>query len=106
MSSETKTKLSVMTSYYLHNFLRQHAHEIKSIVAPGAGVSAGSEADLYQVLESLYLEDDEIALKVKQLEKLTRCHQLLVSNNTYLDKELSDVERQILWILGLKRLAG
>ncbi|MBW4577282.1 MAG: hypothetical protein KME08_18580 [Aphanothece sp. CMT-3BRIN-NPC111] len=103
---DSGTKLSIMTCYYLHNFLRKHKNEVKSIVAPGAGVCADSQADLDLVLESLYLEEDEIAVKVKQLETLTRYHQMLLEQNASPTKELIDVERQILWILGLKRVSS
>lgn len=97
------TKLSLMTRYYIHKLLRQQAHQLKSIVAQGAGLGIDAKADLDRVLESLYLEEDEIAVKVQQLENLTRCHQVLIAQNNSATEELIEVERQIFWILGLKK---
>jgi hypothetical protein len=98
-------KLSLMTCYYISKLLLRHDNELKCVVAEGAGLCAGFQADLDQVLESLYLEESEIVTNVRQLESLTRWHQILVAQKKPDAKELVEVERQMFWILGLKRVA-
>jgi hypothetical protein len=99
------TKISLLTCYYIRKLLRQHANELKSIVAQGAALCADSQADLDQVLESLYLEEAEIAEKVRELETLTRWHQILVTQGSSDIEQLIKIEGQIFWILGFKRVA-
>lgn len=99
----TQTRLSVSTSYYIRKLLRQYERDLQSFVAKGAGLSANSQMNLDQVLESLYIEVEEISDTVQQLEKLVQWHQILVkqySNQAKIDR----IEEQIFWLLGLKRV--
>lgn len=97
-------KISLMTSYYIHKLLRKQGHKFKSVLAIGAGLDVTSEPDLNEVLESLYLEEDEIAENVKKLEVLVRWHQTLGADKSENIKQLAEIERQIFWILGLKKI--
>lgn len=99
----SQAKLSVSTSYYIRKLLRQHESDLRSIVAKGAGLTANFQMNLDQVLDSLYLEPEEISDVVQQLEKLVQWHQVLIkqySNNT----KIVRVEEQVFWLLGLKRV--
>jgi len=100
----TNTKLSLVTCYYIHRLLRRHAHELKSVLASGAGLDATAEPDLNGVLESLYLDEPEIAENVRKLEVLIRWHQTLANDKASNFQQLADVERQLFWILGLKKI--
>lgn len=100
----TNTKLSLVTCYYIHRLLRRHAHELKSVLASGAGLDATAEPDLNGVLESLYLDEPEIAENVRKLEVLIRWHQTLANDKSANFQQLADVERQLFWILGLKKI--
>lgn len=113
----TVTKLSFSTCYYIRNLLRQHANELKSIVAQKVGFCANSQADLKQLLESVYLEDilkqllerlyleeNEISAKVEQLKALIIRHEMLEKKKFVYAEELIEVKRQIFWILGFKRV--
>ncbi|WP_052128870.1 hypothetical protein [Neosynechococcus sphagnicola] len=96
-------QLSPLTAYYLRRLLRQHLDRFQSIVAPGAAMTAHPLADLNQVLNSLYLDEFEIAHVVSQLEGLVRYHQVLIPQNSRYSQELARVEQQIFWLLGFKR---
>lgn len=100
----TNTKLSLVTCYYIHKLLRRHAHELKSVLASGAGLDATAEPDLNEVLESLYLDELEISENVRKLEVFVRWHETLANDKATNFQQLAEVERQIFWILGLKKI--
>jgi hypothetical protein len=95
-------RLFPLTAYYIRKLLHQRETKLQFIVAPGAGVQADLLTDLNQVLESLYIEESEICKIAGELEKLARLHQMLMSQETKHIQELSEIERQIFWILGFK----
>lgn len=65
----TITKLSFSACYYIRKLLRQHANELKSIVAQKTGFCATSQTDLEHLFKSLYLEETlEQLLKKLYLE--------------------------------------
>lgn len=98
-------KLEPLTSYYLRKLLRQYGNDLRSIVAQGAAIKVDCEADLDldRVLESLYLDLDEIANQSRLLDNLVRCHQVLSKQAQSSSPELETIEQQIFWILGLTR---
>jgi hypothetical protein len=102
-------KLSPMTRYYIRKLLKQFSQELRSVVAPGAGLCADSLSDLDAVLNSLYLEATELNTVTQKLENLIYFHQAIQSQNSfhsdYGDK-LAELEQQIFWLLGFKRESG
>ncbi|MFN3678621.1 hypothetical protein [Thermosynechococcus sp.] len=93
------SSLSISMIYYLRRLLRQYEPFLKPVIYEGAGLVANAEVDLYAVLESLYLDVEELATATEQLSRLILLHQ---------KKELLSIEQyeaitqQIFWILGLK----
>ncbi len=102
----TNTKLAIVTGYYIQKLIRKNTQKLKTVCAFGAGLSAKEETDLNQVLESLYLEAEEIDHYIKKLEVLVRWHKTLVQEAKANCKELVQVEAQIYWIVGLKKSAS
>lgn len=111
------TKISFSSCYYIRKVLIQNADELKSMVASKVGFCPNCQADLEQLLESvyleeileqllqrLYLEETEIAAKVRQLENLALRHQALETKSLSHYEELIEVRREIFWLLGLKRV--
>jgi hypothetical protein len=72
------------------------------VVAEGACLVADPEIDLNAVLESLYLDEDEIRVQVAEIEKLMMTYQLLLKAGA--KEQATATEDKILWILGLKRI--
>lgn len=99
------TKLSVSTRYYVRNLLRQHGSELRPIASQGADFHVNSQANLDQLLESLYPEEAKAAVKVRQLETLIQRHQTLTVQNLSSTEMLVEVERRIFETIGLKRVA-
>ncbi len=96
------TKLLPVTAYTIRRLLRQYQGQLRSVVAEGACLVADPEIDLNAVLESLYLDEEEIKIQVTEIEKLMMTHQLLLKAGA--TQQAAAVEDQILWILGLKRI--
>ncbi|AFY62141.1 hypothetical protein [Synechococcus sp. PCC 6312] len=96
-------KLAPVTVYYIRKLLRKEQGNLKCIVVDGACLAANPEADLNAVLESLYLDAEEIAEEVLHLETLVMSHQMIGENGPA--GQLQKVEAEIFWILGLKRIA-
>ncbi len=96
-------KLSPLAHYHLRKILYRHADNLECVLIEGAGLCAHAEADLNEVLQSLYLEEDEIEAMAEELETLTRMHQTLWNENTTQSETLMKLEQQIFWILGLKQ---
>lgn len=92
-----------VTVYYIRRLLRTSQAQLKSVVAEGACLVADPEIDLNAVIESLYLDDEDIAEQINELEKLVLSHQVLVQAKQ--PDQIKKVEDQIFWILGLKRTA-
>jgi len=89
-------------NYYLQRLLRQNLKKLKSVVAPGAAVVADAFRDLNGVVESLYLDPEEINNVVDELEKQALIHQKLVSSGMIYQKALQECEEKIYWLLGFK----
>jgi uncharacterized protein with PhoU and TrkA domain len=96
------TKLLPVTAYTIRRLLRQYQGQLRSVVAEGACLVADPEIDLNAVLESLYLDEDEIRVQVAEIEKLMMTYQLLLKADA--KEQARAIEDQILWILGLKRI--
>ncbi|MDR5639761.1 MULTISPECIES: hypothetical protein [unclassified Thermosynechococcus] len=96
------TKLLPVTAYTIRRLLRQYQGQLKSVVVEGACLVADPEADLNAVLESLYLDEEEVCTQVAEIEKLMMTHQLLLKAGA--KEQAAAIEDQILWIFGLKRI--
>ncbi|MGI0495052.1 ATP-binding protein [Alkalinema pantanalense CENA528] len=95
-------QLSPTTAYYLRKLLRQNLNRLRSIVRHGAALEADPLGDLNQVLESLYLEPEEINQTIQELERLTLSHQALADRPGDYALDLQTLETQIFWLLGYK----
>lgn len=98
--------VTTTTCYYIRKLLVKYADELQSFIASGAGIIADAKSDLNHVLESLYLEEPEISLMARELEVLAQLHRNLSHQTTSsmsIPGQLTEVERRIFWILGLKR---
>lgn len=105
LSSHVSDDVTITTSYYIRKLIAMSAHQLKSVLAAGAGLVASLDSDINQVLESLYLDELEISLMARELEVLTQIHRNLSSkrkSGTSIPGQLVELERQIFWILGLK----
>ncbi len=69
------TKLLPVTAYTIRRLLRQYQGQLKSVVVEGACLVADPEADLNAVLESLYLDEEEVHTQVAEIEKLMMTYQ-------------------------------
>jgi len=96
-------KLSPLAHYHLCKLLYRYTDDLECVLAEGAGLCAHFQADLNEVLTSLYLEEDEIASMAEELETLTRMHRTLWTENATQSDTLLKLEQQIFWILGLKQ---
>ncbi|URR35010.1 hypothetical protein NBE99_10225 [Thermosynechococcus sp. HN-54] len=96
------TKLLPVTAYTIRRLLRQYQGQLKSVVVEGACLVADPEADLNAVLESLYLDEEEVRTQVAEIEKLMMTRQLLLKAGA--KERAAAIEDQILWIFGLKRI--
>ncbi len=95
-------KLAPVTVYYIRKLLRKHQGNLKSIVVDGACLAANPEADLNAVLESLYLDDEDVAAEMNHLETLIMSHQMIGEIGPA--GQLQKVETEIFWVLGLKQI--
>lgn len=110
------TKLSFSTCYYIRKILLQQAEDIKWILAQKTGFCLSSLDTLKDLLESVYLEDvleqllatlyanTDINAKTEQIETLCLSHQRLLAKNLSGAEELLEIQRQIYWVLGFKRI--
>jgi sulfur carrier protein ThiS len=97
-------RLSVLTDYYVRKLIRRYQGRLKSVVAEGASLEADTQTSVDRVLESLYLEPDEIAVQVRELEVMVRYHQQLDQKLPRTNPDLQAVEHKILWVIGFKVL--
>ena len=99
---QSATQLSVSAAYYLRKLLHQNLQNLKSIVAMGASIQADEMSDINAVLNSLYLEDDELAAVVSQLDRAAATHEAMIRQPGQFQQERSDLEEKIFWLLGYK----
>ncbi|MDX2213093.1 MAG: hypothetical protein SFY66_07375 [Oculatellaceae cyanobacterium bins.114] len=99
-------KLSPFTSYYICKLLRRNIDHLKWVVAPGAGLQAEPWGNLDAVLNSLYLEDLDLAIAIERLEWLANYHRNLAEQTLQftptIATEINDTEVTIFWLLGFK----
>ncbi|MDX2273262.1 MAG: hypothetical protein NW237_15115 [Cyanobacteriota bacterium] len=93
-------KISPMTSYYVRRLLRQQQNRLMRLFRSGAAIPASEQADLNEVLSSLYVEDAEIEQYAHELESLVQVHRHLTRDPASSDSR-QQIEQQIFWILGL-----
>jgi hypothetical protein len=98
------TKLSASASYHLRKVLHKYRDRLKFIVAQNAGLKAHALADLNEVIESLYLEDEAILETTNQLEKLVLTHQTLKEQGEIYQHTQLEIEKRMLWLLGFRVL--
>jgi hypothetical protein len=82
--------------------LHQYRDALESVFVRGAASEADPFCDLNYVLETLYLEEEEIKNRVQQLEFLCQCHQKLSERGEQYQRELVRLRQEIFWILGFK----
>lgn len=105
------------TCYYIRKLLLQDADELKFSLNQKTGFCFNSKETLEQllhgvfleetlenILQTLYADTTEISTKVQQLEYLTGIHQKVVTINPFDYGRLGEIKRQVLWILGFKRI--
>uniref|UniRef100_B8HSE6 Uncharacterized protein n=1 Tax=Cyanothece sp. (strain PCC 7425 / ATCC 29141) TaxID=395961 RepID=B8HSE6_CYAP4 len=96
------TYLAPLTSYYVRKLLRQYGQELQSVLVEGAGQVADWQTDLNAVLESLYIEEEEINCSARELETLIQQHQFLAAQGDLYSTQMENIEQQVFWLLGLK----
>ena len=100
------TQLSVSTTYYVRKLLHQNLQRLKSIVAMGASIQADEVSDINAVLNSLYLEDEELAAVVSQLDRAVATHKAMLSQSEQFQQQRSELEEKIFWLLGYRFRSG
>jgi hypothetical protein len=106
------------TCYSIRKILLQSEDELKSILNQKTGFCFNTQETLEKLLRGIYLEETieqllqtlyadttEISTKVEKLEVLVANHQRISVGSPHNYQELGDLKRQILWILGFKRVA-
>ncbi|MBE9100224.1 hypothetical protein [Vacuolonema iberomarrocanum] len=97
-------KLSISAIYCLRKTLYKYRGQLRFIVAKNAGLKAHELADLNEVIESLYLDDEPITETINQLEKLVLTYKTLKEQGElYIDYQIK-IERRMLWLLGFRTL--
>jgi hypothetical protein len=91
-------KLSPMSSYYLRRLVQAQKDMLLKSGDPEFAATM-VQLDPEGMLSRVGLAEGEIALRVKELEVLTRAHQSLSSSGTYI-QEMKDLELQIFTLLG------
>ena len=91
-------KLSPMSGYYLRRLVQAHKEMLLKSGEPEFA-AAMVQLDPEGMLSHVGLSEGEIALRVKELEVLTRAHQSLANSGTY-PQEMKDLELQIFTLLG------
>lgn len=99
---QNKTHLSPVIIYYLRQILRQNLDRLKFVVATGAALKADPLSDLNAVIDSLYLDPEEVVSTYQKLEKLVEYHQKLATQGFRYRQALTEVEQQIFWLLGFR----
>lgn len=101
-SSSTAIQLSLSTTYYLRKLLHQNLHNLKSIVVAGVAIEVHEFCDINAVLESLYLEPEELASVVSQLDRAVATHEAMAAQPGQFHQERVALEEKIFWLLGYK----
>jgi hypothetical protein len=96
------TQVSTSATYYLRKLLHQNLENLKSIVVTGAAIHADGMSDINAVLNSLYLEPDELGAVVSQLDRAAATHEAMLSQPEQFQLERSQLEEKIFWLLGYK----
>ena len=95
-------QLDPTKSYYVRKLLRQNFDRLQSVVAEGAGLTFNPLSDLNAVIQSLYLEEEEIQATVQELQQLVVVHKR-ISEQSHLNRQsLPELETRIFWLLGFK----
>jgi PAS domain S-box-containing protein len=99
---QTSLQLSPTIAYYIRKLLRQNLPQLRSIVAKGAALKADEFSNLDDVINSLYLNSEEINSVIHQLEHLTLSHQALTNQGRNNFGDRRSIEEQLFWLLGYK----
>jgi PleD family two-component response regulator len=102
ISQSLRTSFSPAIAYYVRKLLYQNLDKLQSVVAEGAGIRADSLSDLNAVVESLYLDEAEIAETISQIETLAMQHQQYGGYGSQHHAERQAAEKRIFWLLGYK----
>ena len=96
------TQLSVSATYYLRKLLHQNLQNLKSVVAIGASIKADEACNINAVLDSLYLEEEDLSAAVSQLDRAAATHEVMSRQPGQFQQEKADLEEKIFWLLGYK----
>lgn len=89
-------------AYYIRKLLRQNFDRLHSVVAKGAGMSFNPLSDLNAVIQSLYLEEEEVQASVKELQQLVVVHKQISEQSHVSRQSIPELESRIFWLLGFK----
>lgn len=93
-----RVTLGSFSKYIIKRILRKYKGRIKSICSHGACIVPDQDSEIEEVLQSIYLDPEEVCKQIEALERLTELHQ------SASDKDLERIEAYILHILGIKVL--
>lgn len=92
-----------MAQYLLRRLLYQRRDRLHIIAAPGRHLAANSqEANLNDVIEWLYLDENRIAQVVSELERYVRMHRSMTIRGDLSNRLLTDIEHRMFSLLGLR----
>ncbi|MEB3212723.1 MAG: response regulator [Leptolyngbyaceae bacterium] len=97
--------LSPTTAYYIRRLLRQNLDQLQPIASKRDGINIDPMGDLNTVITKLYHDPKQINATIFELERLVTFHQGLSGQESAHDKEIADVERRLLWLLGFSMRA-
>ena len=92
--------MSPYAIYLIRRVLLKYDGKLKPLFPPGAALVADPFCDLYEVLKSLYMNEDEYQAALDKLEKLANLWKACDDSSLR-----QSVEDQILWIFCLKSIA-
>jgi hypothetical protein len=100
--------LAVSTEYSIRKLIRRYHGRLKSAVNDGVIVEPELQVSLDRVLESLYLDADELVYQVKELELIVCYHRQLDKQLSYtsgqkqlnIGAQLQELEHQIFRVIG------
>ncbi len=94
----------LLGSLYLEDILEQLLRSSDARIPPSEIGKCIFRDILGQLLQRLYVEENEISIKIQQLETLCLSHQQFVVKNLTHTKEMLNIQQQIFWLLGFKRI--
>lgn len=97
-------QLLATTGYYIRQLIKQHAQDLKSILANSATLIADTTADINRIITSLYPNETDTTQMLSELELLVQVHQHLRKQSSFYSgtvDQLQDIEARIFRILGL-----